>query len=137
MQVSQCRLLQIPQDNYQMEKQRGRTCQPLISFFCLSTICHVLCHQGFEGNVFGFQGSDDVEEGVPLRDALKIYVYDVEEPVPGSSPVKFVEILWVRILVLEFFEQEYPELRTLARGASFCRLTLMTFSSCSLYYYSF
>ncbi|CAE7289280.1 unnamed protein product [Symbiodinium microadriaticum] len=48
----------------------------------------------FEGNVFGFQGSDDVEEGVSLRDSLKIYVYDVEE---------------------------YPELQTLARGASFCR----------------
>ena len=40
--------------------------------------------------MFGFQGSDDVEEGVSLRDSLKIYVYDVEEPVPGWSPVKSV-----------------------------------------------
>ncbi|CAE7201850.1 unnamed protein product [Symbiodinium natans] len=48
----------------------------------------------FVGNAFGFQGSDLVEDGVSLRDSMKIYVYDVEE---------------------------YAELKLLARGASFCR----------------
>ena len=38
------------------------------------------------GNAFGFQGSDLVEDGVSLRDSMKIYVYDVEETDQGLPP---------------------------------------------------